>query len=452
MVSYLTTTLTEFVLSLTVGHNTSHAIWTCLQQHFSQQYIANATNIQFQLFDMSKGNKTISEYLLHAKSLAVSLAYINEPVSNADLVTAILRGLGPNYAMLVTAILNFPPLPNYFGLRARLLSFESQMNHSSVVPAPATALLANHASPPPRGPSQFFNSPRSNYHAYPRSGRGGCGGRGGRPRSPWHNGSSNNNDNWNHLGHWNNGSWNNSGSFNSFPCGNWNSNGAGVLGNIHSNWCLTCSTNHHAAATCPHCFGGPDTFNAPFAGAQVLQYQDPNWYPDTSATHYMTGNVAAVQNSTPYNGNTSVLLGNDDNLNIAHTGTISFSLSSLTLPLKNALYVSSLNKNLLSVARFTLDNSISFLLHPTSYKFFGLHTGCLLFQGPCKDGLYPISFSHPQALAVLSSSMWHNRLSHPSSSVLSHLGSSLSSTFRNKNFFCKGCALGKSTQLPFVQN
>lgn len=303
------------------------------------------------------------------------------------------------------------------------------MNRSSVVPAQATALLANHASLPPHGPPQFFNSPCSTYRGHPCGGRGGRSGRGGRPRSPWYNDSSNNHGNWNHSGHWNNGSWNNSGRFNFFPRGNWNSIGAGVLGLIPFNWCPTCSTNYHSAATWPQRFGGPDTFNAPFASTQVLQYHDPNWYPDIGVTHHMTGDAAAVQNPTSYNGNTSVLLGNNDNLNIAHTDTIPFSLSSHSLPLKNALYVPSSNKNLLSVTWFTQDNSVSFLFHPTDYKFFDLHTSCLLFQDPCKDGLYPISFSHPQALVVFSSSVWHNHLSRPSSSILSHLGCSLGSTF-----------------------
>lgn len=56
-----------------------------------------------------------------------SLAAINESVSNVDLVTPVLRGLGPDYAMLVTAIFNIPPLPSFPDLRARLLSFESQL-------------------------------------------------------------------------------------------------------------------------------------------------------------------------------------------------------------------------------------------------------------------------------------------------------------------------------------
>ena len=75
--------------------------------------------------DMTKGTKIAYAYLQHAKSLSDSLVAINKPISSSDLVTAVLRGLGSDYAMIVTAILNFPPLPKFEDLRARLLSFES---------------------------------------------------------------------------------------------------------------------------------------------------------------------------------------------------------------------------------------------------------------------------------------------------------------------------------------
>ncbi|KAK0579792.1 hypothetical protein LWI29_031511 [Acer saccharum] len=130
VVSYLVATMTEPMLSLIVGKATALEMWSCLKDNFSQQSVANAANTRFQLMDMTKGTKTISAYLQHAKSLSDSLAAICEPVSSTDLVTAVLRGLGSEYAMIVTAILNFPPLPRFEDLRACLLSFESQLQRS----------------------------------------------------------------------------------------------------------------------------------------------------------------------------------------------------------------------------------------------------------------------------------------------------------------------------------
>jgi hypothetical protein len=126
LISILRATLSESVLSQVIGFSTSKDIWDCLKQNFSQQSLANSAQLKFRLFSITKGSKSISEYLAQAKSLADELTAIQEPVSNSDLVTYVLRGLGLNYQMIVTAILNFPPLPSFSDLRTRLLAFEGQ--------------------------------------------------------------------------------------------------------------------------------------------------------------------------------------------------------------------------------------------------------------------------------------------------------------------------------------
>ncbi|KAK0579109.1 hypothetical protein LWI29_021252 [Acer saccharum] len=163
LVSLINSTLFESILSQVVGLNSSQAIWNCLQQNFSQQSLANATHFCFQLLSIQKGTKSISEYLQHAKSLSDSLAAINELVSNTDLVSSVLRGLGPDYSMIVTAILNFPRLPLFNDLRARLLSFETQ-----IAPPPSIDLTSQTAFVSTRGRGRNY-----------RGGRSGRGNRGG---------------------------------------------------------------------------------------------------------------------------------------------------------------------------------------------------------------------------------------------------------------------------------
>ncbi|XP_021819496.1 uncharacterized protein LOC110761343 [Prunus avium] len=126
LISILRSTLTEPVLAQVVGLTTSQAVWDCLRQNFSQQSLANATQLKFQLLSITKGTKTVSEYLALAKSLSDQLAAIRNPVSSDDLVSYVIRGLGPDYAMLITAIMQFPPLPTFADLRARLLAFDAQ--------------------------------------------------------------------------------------------------------------------------------------------------------------------------------------------------------------------------------------------------------------------------------------------------------------------------------------
>ncbi|KAK0578105.1 hypothetical protein LWI29_005179 [Acer saccharum] len=133
----------------------------------------------------------------------------------------------------------------------------------------------------------------------------------------------------------------------------------------------------------------------------VAQYPSPpdlTWYPDTGATHHMTS--TAPSDSVPFTGNTSILLGNGASLPITNTGNIPVSLGSQIFSLNNVFHVPSLNKNLLSVARFTKDNSVSFTFTPSGYIISDLTSGAPLFQGPCKDGLYPFLQPQPSALAA----------------------------------------------------
>ncbi|KAK0603057.1 hypothetical protein LWI29_000966 [Acer saccharum] len=157
----------------------------------------------------------------------------------------------------------------------------------------------------------------------------------------------------------------------------------------------------------------------------VAQYPPPpnfTWYPDTGATHYMTSTTPP--DSVPFNGNTSVLLSNGDSFPITNTGNIPLSLGSHRFSLNNVFHIPSLNKNLMFVACFTQNNNVSFTFTPSGYIISDLTSGVPLFQGLCKDGLYPFSQPKPIALAATVSNLWHLRLGHPSSTVLRRLGSS----------------------------
>lgn len=71
LVSLINATLTESVLALLkslVFKQTSRDVWSCLQPNFSQQSLANASNLRFQPLS---GNQSISQYLQHAKILQI---------------------------------------------------------------------------------------------------------------------------------------------------------------------------------------------------------------------------------------------------------------------------------------------------------------------------------------------------------------------------------------------
>ena len=448
LLSLLTATLSEPILGMVVGLTTSMEVWNSLARHFSQQSVANASALRVRLLSLTRDNRSISDYLLHAKSLSDTLTSIGHPVSNEDLVTSVLRGLGPGYEMIVTATLHFPPLPSFPDLRARLLSFEAQTITPTVAAPLQTAFITQQA-PFPSG-SQFPPPSRQGSHS---------GNRGS-----------------NHYRNKNRGRYSNSRGILPTP---------GTPASI----CQLCSSPAHVAPQCPRWCTRPtaNSLHSAFAGLQLTQptgsptsqpssasppgflqrspqpyfgyqpasVQDPNWYPDTGATHHMTGDPRPLQNCAPYTGSDSVYLGNGTSLPITYTGNMSLPMGSSLLTLNNVYHVPAMSKNLLSVAQFTKDNNVRFSFDATHFYIHDLKSGALLFQGQCRDGLYPLSSVRPipQAFTAssLPSTLWHSRLGHPSHKVLSYLGSHkfLSSDFRVSKTFCKGCALGKSTHLSF---
>ncbi|XP_038685722.1 uncharacterized protein LOC119985503 [Tripterygium wilfordii] len=203
-----------------------------------------------QIIDLTKGSQTIDEFLHLAKSLSNSLASISAPISNKDLVLAVLRGLGADYMMLRTTILNTPPLPDFLELRSRILTFESTNQCPSMTPSSDQALLVTH---------------RAN-HSGRWGRRNGYGGGYNHQQQLSHTPPS-----WNQYPNQQSGNWRETRP-NSTP---------GILG---PPWCPTCNTNQHSQAQCPHRYHGPNTFS-PFAG---YMQSDLTWYTNTGATNHMT--------------------------------------------------------------------------------------------------------------------------------------------------------------------
>lgn len=186
--------------------------------------------------------------------------------------------------------------------------------------------------------------------------------------------------------------------------------------------------------------------------------------------------------SSEYSGNGKVYMGNGTGLSISHIGSSNFhpNLSSRSFILNKLLHVPLITKNLLSVSTFARDNNIYFEFHPSFCLMKDQVTQVVLLRGVLHEGLYkfdlgsPISSSTPRASCLtstvstaplnrLSSSLhsnqvssdlinhWHNRLGHPSPSIVKQVLMSCNILIpRNETLdFCSSCALGKSHHLPF---
>lgn len=87
---------------------------------------------------------------------------------------------------------------------------------------------------------------------------------------------------------------------------------------------------------------------------------DQGWYPDTAAAHHLTFELSNLNlRADEYTGTDKIRVGNIACLPIHHTCD-SYISSSKFLFLRQLLHVPSIQKNLISASKFTLDNNIFF--------------------------------------------------------------------------------------------
>lgn len=193
-----------------------------------------------------------------------------------------------------------------------------------------------------------------------------------------------------------------------------------------------------------------------------------SWYPNSGVSHHICRDVSTLRDVTPYSGKSSLLMGNGTLAVISSIGTAILPTQYKSLRLSNVLCVPSIQKNLLSVSQLARDNGVYFEFHPTYCVIKDMVTREILLTGSIHDGLYQFSVpvvstppttapfvAHSQVSHTVSNSsvfaLWHNRLGHPSTSVVKTILNKCN-VVSSKNSFdgiCTACQKGRSHKLPF---
>jgi GAG-pre-integrase domain len=181
----------------------------------------------------------------------------------------------------------------------------------------------------------------------------------------------------------------------------------------------------------------------------------PEWYLDFGDSHHVTNDLNNLSSYLPYEGFDALHIGNGSGMKISHIGSSLLTFSNHTLLLHDVLYVPHFTKNLLSLSRLLLDNSILIEFASNSCVIKERHTLKSLLHLTLISGLYilpPQLASSPLAVfgEKVSADLWHMRLGHPSSSTthkMLHLYSLPYSS--NKLTLCHDCCVVKSHKLPF---
>jgi hypothetical protein len=108
---------------------------------------------------------------------------------------------------------------------------------------------------------------------------------------------------------------------------------------------------------------------------------------------------------------------------ISHIGQSTIHTHEWDLIRKDILHVPSTSKNLVSVHKFTYDNTAFFEFHPWYFLLKDRDTKNLLLQGRCRNGLYPLPMAawsskhllNKNALTTIKPNLarWHHRLGMP---------------------------------------
>lgn len=101
-----------------------------------------------------------------------------------------------------------------------------------------------------------------------------------------------------------------------------------------------------------------------------LTQPDLSWYMDTGATSHMTsstGNLSSYFNLSNHPNN-NIIVGNGHTIPILGYGHTNLSSPCQSLSLKNVLHAPKLIKNIISVRKFTKDNSVSVEFDPFGFS------------------------------------------------------------------------------------
>lgn len=189
-----------------------------------------------------------------------------------------------------------------------------------------------------------------------------------------------------------------------------------------------------------------------------LPNPDNQWYLDSGATSHMKNNSGTLLPLFNLSTKSHILVSNGHRIPVTGYGHSTLPHPTQPLVLRDVLLAPQIIKNLISVHRFTSDNSVSIEFDPFGFSVKDLHTGSIITRCDSPGDLYPVTTakSTPStclatSLTAVSPTTWHNRLGHPGAPVFSLLKSRnlIHCNKEQDSMVCTACHLGKHTRVPF---
>ncbi|XP_021762638.1 uncharacterized protein LOC110727382 [Chenopodium quinoa] len=146
----------------------------------------------------------------------------------------------------------------------------------------------------------------------------------------------------------------------------------------------------------------------------TLNPPDPSWYMDTGATSHMTSSNSNFSSYFNLSNNSSgTIVGNGHSIPVHGYGHTCLPSSNLPLSLNNVLHAPKIIKNVISVRKFTTENSVSVEFDPFGFFEKDFQMGMPIMRCNSRGDLYPLTSSIntqacSSALAAIYPSLWHD--------------------------------------------
>jgi hypothetical protein len=207
----------------------------------------------------------------------------------------------------------------------------------------------------------------------------------------------------------------------------------------------------------PFAAGWDPTAFASAYSTMALAPPPSDWVIDSGASYHTTPTTGMLSRShpPPPTHPTSIVVGNGSTLPVTSVGA---SVFPGPFYLNDVLIAPHITHNLLSVHRFTTNNSCSIEFDPTGFSVKDLATRTPLARCDSVDPLYTLQTSStgasppPVMVFTTTSTPWHCNLGHPGADVVIKLSSTLDSSCNREHFegLCHACQHGCHSRFPFT--
>jgi hypothetical protein len=439
--SWLFGSVAEPVLDMAMDGTpqTARQLWLAIEALFQANKANKAPRAIFlshEFHSMTQGDSSIDDYCLRMKTTADKLRDVGQPVSESTLVLNLLRGLNERYTTTADHIAATKLTFSY--ARDQLLLKKLCLANGAKVAA-GTELLAGSSScsssscqassgsqqqQPQRTDGQRRNTKKGGKKSYGGgygSNYGGRYGSGQHSRPPVPTGQ------WVCMSPGGSQYWAGSPAGSHGGAQPWHSN-QGLLGSAPGQ-AHTAFAPLHVSPPAPYAQPPAQAWDQAglIAALQTMSLQGASpWVVDSGASSHMFSFDGILLKHLPTSVS-SILVGNGSRIPVTSRGHSILSTQTSNFALNNVLVVPSIVQNLLSVRQFTRDNHCSIEFDAFGFSIKDIPTGRVILRCNNDGDLYTLPQSTPSSSALLaaSSTLWHQRLGHPSPAAVVRLNKTI---------------------------